>query len=84
LDADPEEMEAVVKWQEIPEEEATVQTFRALKKRMGTSIYQGSAAVSQRNGPRAMVGPGRTWLPPPGGSPAVQEWHGIRDSVLQD
>jgi hypothetical protein len=47
---------------------------------MRSSIYLYSAADSRRNGPRAMAGPGRSWLPPseglPRAVPAPRNGHG--------
>jgi hypothetical protein len=60
--------------EKVLKEEATVDTFMALKKWHG----------DRRNGPRAMMGPGRSWPPPAEAWPTVQEWHGARDMVFGD
>jgi hypothetical protein len=36
-----------------------------------------------RNGPGETMDPGRNW-PPPAEGHAVQEWHGVRDTVVKD
>jgi hypothetical protein len=61
MKANPGELQCVAVHQKVPNEEATVETIGALEEQYG------GAANSQRNGPRAMVGSGRSWPLPADG-----------------
>jgi hypothetical protein len=56
-EANPEELKSVAVHEEVRKEEATLTTVRALKKRYGDRHL---AVGCRRNGPKAMVGPGRS------------------------
>jgi hypothetical protein len=52
-------------------EEMKVETIGALKDRYGDGRLAIRTADNRRNGPRAMVGPGRSWPLPEDGCPAA-------------
>jgi hypothetical protein len=51
---------------------------------VGTSIQSLSCHVQPKKLPRAVVGPGRSLPQPAEGCPDMQEWYGIRDTVVKD
>jgi hypothetical protein len=61
LEANPEETVSEAMQEEVPKEEVTMKPVRALKKWHGDRYL---AVGRRRNGPRAIVGPGKS-LPPP-------------------
>jgi hypothetical protein len=64
LEANPEEIEALVGHQKVINEEAAMETIGALEDRYGDRRLAVRAACSQRNGNTAVVCPGRSWPPP--------------------
>jgi hypothetical protein len=64
LEANPEEKESVMVHEEVPKEEAAVETFGALKERYRDRHLALRRRGQERNGPRAVVGPGRSWPSP--------------------
>jgi hypothetical protein len=58
------ETESMAVYAEVPKEKAALKTVGALKKPHGDQYLDIGAAVSRRNGPRAMVGPRRSWPSP--------------------
>jgi hypothetical protein len=56
------DVEAIAVYEKVPKEEAAVKTSRALKKWHGDQHL--AIRHSQRTGPKAMVGPKRSWPPP--------------------
>jgi hypothetical protein len=83
-DPTSEEIESEVDNEEVPMEEAAVKPVRALRKRHDNRNLVVRCHKSRRKGPRAMVGPGRSWQPPAEGWPTVQEWHSTRDTIVRD
>jgi hypothetical protein len=75
-----EKMKTKAENEDVPKEEAAVETFGAPKK--WYRDWQ-LAAVCQRNGPIAMVGPRRSWLPAEGWPPMLF-LHCAVDTVIKD
>jgi hypothetical protein len=63
LVANREKSGAVATHPEVPNEEAEVETIGALEDRYGKGHLAVRRRLQRRNGPRAMVGPGRSWPP---------------------
>jgi hypothetical protein len=59
LEANQDKSDAVAKHQEVPNEEASVETIGALQDRHGDQHL--AVVHRQRNGFRAMVDPSRSW-----------------------
>jgi hypothetical protein len=60
-----------------------VKSIRALKKQYGNRNLAVGHCWQLQKWTRAMLGPGKGWLLSAEGCLAVQEWHGIRDAVIQ-
>jgi hypothetical protein len=75
-------MQSVADHQVAPKEHAAVETGKLLKKRR-----RGRKPAAERRGePKELTrrdcGSGRSWLPPAGRCPAVQQWHGGKGTSL--
>jgi hypothetical protein len=80
---DPGTMQYIEEHQEIPKGEAAVMPVGGPISGAGSAIWPRSAARRGRKGPREIVDPGGSRLPPAGRCRVVQKWHGARGTSLE-
>jgi hypothetical protein len=82
LEASWKKSEAVAERQDASKEEVAVETVGALVDKYGDRHL--AVERCSRGGPRAIVGPGRSWLLPKDGWPTVPFLQRARDMVFRD
>jgi hypothetical protein len=83
-DSQDEDPEAVMEWYQISNDEAIVQTIRALEDRYGDRHLAVERSNSRRNISRTMVGPLINWPPSASECHPVPFLHGVRNAVIED
>jgi hypothetical protein len=73
-------MQSTEEHQEIAKGEAVVMPVREPRKRRRVPIWRRSPARRERKGPGEIVDLGGSWLPPAARRPAVQMWHGKKET----